>query len=72
MFTFNLKALSYRCLCIIQCSSPIFLGAVLQISEGLVAVQCIFLPAVGLHCYFLHPDDLRDAEEEEWCPDRAQ
>lgn len=37
-----------------------------------MAVQCIFLPAVSLHGYFLHPDDLRNAEEEEWSPDRSQ
>lgn len=37
-----------------------------------MAVQRIFLPAVSLHCYFLHPDDLWDAEEEEWGPDRSE
>lgn len=37
-----------------------------------MAVQRVLLPAVGLHCHFLHPDDLRDVEEEEWRPDRPQ
>lgn len=37
-----------------------------------MAVQRIFLPAVSLHRYFLHPDDLWDAEEEERGPDRSE
>lgn len=37
-----------------------------------MAVQRIFLPAVSLHCYFLHPDDLWDAAEEERGPDRSE
>jgi len=37
-----------------------------------VAVQCLFLPAAGLHRCLLHADDLRDAEEEERSPDRSQ
>lgn len=37
-----------------------------------MAVWSVFLPAVGLHRYFLHADDLRDAEEEERGPDRPQ
>lgn len=45
---------------------------VLQVGEGLVAVQRVLLPAVSLHGYFLHPDDLRDVEEEERRPDRPQ
>lgn len=45
---------------------------VLQVGEGLVAVQRVLLPAVSLHRYLLHPDDLRDAQEEKWRPDRPQ
>lgn len=37
-----------------------------------MAVWSVFLPAIGLHRYFLHADDLRDAEEEERGPDRPQ
>lgn len=37
-----------------------------------MAVQRLFLSAVGLHCHFLHADDLRDAEEEERRPNRPQ
>lgn len=37
-----------------------------------MAVQCIFLPAISLHCCFLHTDDLWDAEKEERSPDCSE
>lgn len=54
-------------------AKPLFsVCLVLQVGKRLVAVQRVLLPAAGLHCYFLHPDDLRDVEEEERRPDRPQ
>lgn len=42
--------------------------AVLQGCKGLVAVWFLFLRAAGLHSFFLHSDDLRDAQSQERQP----